>query len=818
MKRLFLFLVLAVSLTSAVYIDFKNDRSNSNPAELYHFGTDVQFESSIDSCRVTSCPYGAPEDCILEGTLCSGTATVCPGTWIGVTPEAEGRWAAPSLNIFSLYPYCEGILGCPEPVSYSSVNTNKNLKWLSNSVYAKYDADAGGHAAYDYCTPSTCPPLYLSQSGIDVYNELGTFYTQRMTYMRLESEGPLTNKRGSANVFCNGDIAVQYAGSPFGTQDIPTSGGTYSEANIHLIGGEGTAALTPAISNMDCFSSVVIYPANTSNTNWRWYPFGYDMPSLGTQMGTPKYVEVEDRQPLLDVVYVSVTEYSPHYIFEIWVINRGDVPVEVTRTTPIGPGHPQPLSSTTCMLLGIPTPPCPSSSGFGEEIPVGALHFIYVIYTGDLDADLFDLKYGTDYNVCSSETEWEVEVTADADVGSCTIRPSSLIVDPYEVHEYNVTCYNILHHSVPCSGDTWYWQTFRGGFIETTNEHSLAYTYSPAGSAGQLYYQDDSGIRCSSDVTISKTPHTPDYYRCEMDPAVAGFEVGEEQYFDVTSYFDEVEVTPDDVSYALTGGLAGTLSDESDSGVRYTATTPCLGILRTYSEYTSPSDGYLRGAVCLAGIIVEEAGNDSDRFQCELVPNSTSMEIGGSETFELNCHFDGAEVTPDTVTYTLVDGLSGTLSGESVSGVTFTATINSTGHIQAYAEYTPPGLGLFSTTALAYVNVGEGGEEPPDGEEGDKSRLCIVIPNDIEKPRYDAGTVSILCGEDPGSRGPCASGSVTWEIDPDLGPPPRGSDWGAFYTLTGEVGTYGLLIARVGDEIGCWADVKILEQTCLEYT
>ncbi len=811
-----LFLLLAVSsIVSAVYIDFKNDRSHGDPSENYRFATDVQFESGIQGCRVSACPYGAPEDCILEGTPCSGPSVVCPGTTLAVTPEAEGRWAAPSLSIYALYPYCEGIPGCPNPSDYSAVHTNKDLYWLSDSVYSKYDVDAGGHAAYDYCSPTTCPPLWAGQNGLDAYNELDTFYTQRMTYERIPSEGPLTNKKGYANVFCNGDIQVRYAGDSKGTQNIPGEGGTYSEVSVPLAASEGTATLTPALTDVSCFGSVVKHPLDLDNRYFQLSFFGYDMPSLGTQMGTPEYVEVENRQTSLDVAYVRTTEYGSHYILEIWLINDGDVPVMVSRVMPNGPGRASGLGPLGCMMYGIPTPPCPSSSGFGEEIPVGGLHVVYVLYTGELDEDLVDLYYITDYNVCSSLDEWDVTVTIDPDVHSCIVRPSSRTVDPSEVHEFKVTCYNILHNPVPCNGNTWYWNILTGGFVERTNEHALAYTFSPGGSSGQLYYQDASGIRCKSDVTVSDEPHLPDYYRCELDPAGATLAVGENQYFDLTSYHDDVEVTPDSASYTLTGGLAGSLSDESDSGVRFTATTDSFGLLKAYSEYTIPADSTLTGAICRAAIRVE--GNASERFQCELVPNSTSMDIGDSETFELHCYFDGVEVTPDSAAYSLIDGLSGTLSSESVSGVTFTGTVNSTGNIQVYAEYTPPGLGLFATTALAHVTVGEA-EEPEGPEDGDedKNKLCIIIPNDIKKPRYDSGSVTILCG-DEGSRGPCSPGSVVWQMDPDLGIV-LGSHTGAIYTLTGEVGEYGLLIAMVDDKIGCWADVKILEPTCLEYS
>lgn len=813
-RLLFLFTVL-LSAVSAVYIDFKNDRSTSDPMEPYHFGTDVRFESNIESCRVITCPYGAPADCVLSGTPCSGPATVCPGTTLGVTPRAQGRWAAPSLDIFSLYPFCDT---CPYPTSYSTVYTNRPLKWLSDSTYTKYDAGAGGHAAYDFCLRTTCRPTTLGQSGLDVYSELGTFYSQRMTYMRLETEGPITNRRGEANVFCNGDIAVWYAGGPFGTQNIPTSGGAYSEASIPLIGGEGTALLTPTISNAKCFGSVVKYPLDLDNDNFRIYFFGYNMPTMAPQTGTSTYVTVENRQPSLDVVYVRVTEYGSVYIVEVWVYNDGDVPVSVNRVVPNGPGTTTSLGPFTCLTYGIPTPPCPTSSGFGETIPVGGLKSVFVLYSGELDEDLFDLHYGTTENVCSALTEWDVTVTIDPDVTSCRIRPSSLEVDPYEVHEYEVTCYNILGTPVPCSGDRWYWSTLAGGFVDRTNQDALAFAYSPGGSTGRLYYQDASGIRCYSDVTISDEPHTPDYYRCEMDPTSVMLGVGGTQYFDLTSYLDDVEVIPDDASYLLTGGLGGSLTEQSVNGVRFTATTESFGLIRAYSEYTVTSDSTLRGAICAAVVRVE--GNATDRFVCELVPNSTSMEIGDSEDFDLRCYFDGAPVTPDTATCSLIDGLSGTLTGCSVTGVTFTGTTNSSGRIQVYAEYTPPGESLFGTNAHAYVVVGEGGGEGPgpgDGGEGDKSRLCEILPNDIEKPRYDSGSVAILCGEDPLTRGPCTPGSVRWEMDPDVGIV-LGSESGAIYTLTGEVGEYGLLIARIGDEIGCWADVLITEPTCIEYT
>lgn len=212
MKIQFRILVLFVVFTSLIFsvnfnADFKNERSYLDPSEPYHFNAgSIRIEPDM-TCTVVSSVIPSP---VLQGSLCNGDSIVCPGTTIRVTPTHNSKWALSNPSIYSFY---SSLNRCDmEP--YSSYNTNLNLKWLSDSVYAKYDVDSGGFASGDFA-------LYYEDpyTGKQLYEELGTFYTESVTYAAVPyraddpCSGPQYNKKGEGNIFCNGKIEILKDGS-----------------------------------------------------------------------------------------------------------------------------------------------------------------------------------------------------------------------------------------------------------------------------------------------------------------------------------------------------------------------------------------------------------------------------------------------------------------------------------------------------------------------------------------------------------------------------------------------------------------------------
>jgi len=737
-KILFLFAVL-ISLSFSINIpaDFKNERSHLYPDEPYHFDTGgMQIEPSM-TCEITSSDVANP---VLEGRICTGTATICPGTTIRITPTHRSKWAISNPTIYSFF----SLLDRCEMENYGGHSTNLNIKWLSDSIYEKYDKDSSpGFAGEDFA-------LYYEGDyrGPQLYEELGTFYLESVTYKAKEYEssdpcsGPQYNKKGEGNVFCNGDIEVLRKLPAFpafqvlSSEDIDeTLTGTESTFT-----NEGRYTLRTRIKNAECFAALMKYPKSLDNpSNFRLYFFGYDVSLPSEISSTDISIIVENRQPSLSNVPPRTVTQSPSapstYLISITAYNNGSVPVRIVSVRPIGDGRVSPAGEYYCNIYGFPPAICPSDNGFGKTINVGDRQRVYVIYTGELNGNIFNLEYEPLQPVCSDATKFNLTVNINLGNNtptSCTIAPRHLSLTPSEIHEWVVTCYNSADRVVPCVGDNWYFEDAYGGFIEKTNTRAKGYVRSVAGLFPTLVYQTDS-VRCESELSIN--PNEPE----------------------------------------------------------------------------SPNDPY--------------------SFVCQLTPESAELSVGENQRFVLNCSLEGTPVSPTDARYDLVNGLEGTLGDASITGVTFTATTNSSGDVQVIAWYTAPGdPTLRGAIDWAHVVVGAGRNETGNETEERRGDVCELIPGYMEKYQHDAGYVGILCGEGE-EKGPCSSTTtINWNVAPDLyGRVITPTTNGARFTIGSEGGTptagphtggiTAVIVGSDGNPLGqCWADINILESTCLDYS
>ncbi|MDD5171704.1 MAG: hypothetical protein PHF60_01565 [Candidatus ainarchaeum sp.] len=240
---------------------------------------------------------------------------------------------------------------------------------------------------------------------------------------------------------------------------------------------------------------------------------------------------------------------------------------------------------------------------------------------------------------------------------------------------------------------------------------------------------------------------------------------------------------------------------------------------------TSPpgSDGSLRYesgiALCLSQINVTETP-----YSCEFDPSSAELNFSQSQAFAFNCtdEEDDTPTTPDSSEYDLIDGLDGSTSDESTTGVTYNAPDDETdGNLRGigwFDEY-------FTAPALAPINVvnGTGGMNDTNdtnetGYNDDGSSIwCTIGGNGVLTvyPGY-SGWVGIQCGPDANE----TCDSVDWSMEPPEVGALTGSDTnGTYYSITGAPGDSGQIWAIVtpgGD--GCYKPFTIMSPFCWEFS
>lgn len=665
MKKILAILLVCVSLISAAdsysrTVDFEDESSGTS---IYHFETGLNLE--VDrTCSV--------EGIVLSGDPCDGSAQVCVGTNITVTPSITSRWAVGgNLDVVSRYPYCAYGGYCPAMEDYSSKN-ERNIEWLTSTLFDDYAVGGGGH---EYAGD----PIYFDD-GIPRYHELGgsgAFDTQSVDYKRTVSEPVQTDKKGYANVFCKGTYELRHGGTVLSRREMAS--GSPPSTTVRLT-SEGTRTLRTSLSDVECFAGLVKHPEDLDHPEWfGLYFYGYETPSI-SDLNKDSTIQVVDIDPELEVDDLDIVAYSGDiYLLRIAVQNTGDVRVMVTRVMP--------LCDTSCSAHGVGPWDCVHygfcgyTSGLGQYIAPGATHYLYIVYRGPFTGDILDLTYTTEDPVCSAETEWELTVTVEEGISSCEIHPSSNIVTPYEVHEYTVSCYNPAGIEVPCAGSSydWSWDGLSGGFVEEELAYSYAYTSESGDASGRIQYQIGS-VTCYADVrSDGNGDEDPYVFTCDLTPDSVTMDQDDSQYFDlmctesyhgVTNY-----LSPESVDYDLVNGLDGALSEESVLGVNFTATVANVsGDVEALSWHTHSWDGSLVGYIDWSDVTVGAGGgnetppddNETEEDEdCLIVPSDITTYPAWSGDVYIYCGDDFTE-SCSGVDWSMDSSIGGITEGDDV--------------------------------------------------------------------------------------------------------------------------------------------------------
>ncbi|MBD3210469.1 hypothetical protein GF318_03755 [Candidatus Micrarchaeota archaeon] len=246
----------------------------------------------------------------------------------------------------------------------------------------------------------------------------------------------------------------------------------------------------------------------------------------------------------------------------------------------------------------------------------------------------------------------------------------------------------------------------------------------------------------------------------------------------------------------------------------------------TSSPGSSGTLNYESGiAHCLSDIDVVSPGDSPGDYECELVPSSAELETGDTQAFVLNCFHEGSASEPDSVDYDLIDGVDGSLSGESTSGVDFEAGSDSTGQLRAFAYWSIPGDDpIMGAVALADITIGAGGNETNEtgGDDDDyyddgSSMHCKIGGGPLNPFPGSSGWLTVMCGPDYDI--PCAT--ADWDAEPPGIASVSGDENGASYTINGEPQESGKIWATVtydGESGDCFLPFQIGLPDCWEFT
>ncbi len=611
LKSIFVFLVLASSFY-AVNADFHNSVSS----EGYHFGTDLQFKSDFTLSLVSGGVMGNanPKDLSTGDIVCSGSV-------LQVSPSFTSKWAVSKLNILSLYPEC-GNNYCPAMVSSGGLSKNKDIRWLSASVYNEHDdyGDSDGDYVYDISQPFTQ----------NKFNDLKPFVNEPVTYRNLQ--GDFSNKEAGVNVYCKGNLLLKDAGKQIASSNLPNA----NDAKF-TISGNGPHAISTSLSGVSCFGALVKHPLDdqTHKDFFRLYYFTQNQPNIGGGVGTDTItLNVQEAGGICAMHAISVSASSSDVNEGIVMVrtlmtNTGDpiMIISVSNSNPNKYGV-MPFPTGSCNVLGFPAALCPSDNGFGEQINKGTSKPLYVIVQaapGASGGTVLTFHAKTISQACG-------QTTCDADVDisgavTCSIEPPSLTLGTKEVAQFKVSCEDLGGKSVPCVGSGWKLANLVGGFVDKDNTQAKVYVTSPPGSSGTLRYQ--SGIAlCVSDLDIV----TPTY-KCDFIPPTANMNTTSSQFFELSCSKSGSQKDPDSASYSLINGLTGTTSGASKDGVTYNSPSkPTKGDLLGFGKFNDAPPPIL-GAIAIAPItVLNGSGNNGNGS------NDSNNSNGSNGSNNGSCH------------------------------------------------------------------------------------------------------------------------------------------------------------------------------------
>lgn len=689
MKKIFLSFLFLVSVFWAVTVD-ADFVSSTNPD--YYYSTDIMvnsdFELSLVSGEVVS---GDPSD------LQSG-AQVCEGSVIRVTPEMDSKWAVGEFSARSIFPGCGELVDCNGNTieidycsflmdyDHSSFSHNREIGWLDETLFDDYLS-----VAQSFNHISGCP-------GEDMYNQLGSgaYTTQPITYANEPIIPDTPNKKGLAAVFCKGKLSVERNGVSISSGlDIATQ-----ETTDIALSSTGTNTISVALEDANCFGSVVKRALDSGTNFFRISFYSDDQFSISSSAATEsKTIQVvEGGEPcdfeVVSSTYTGAKSAGDVYLVSATVRNNGNDPMIIDGVSASFGYDAAPFDPGTCTTLGFPSSVCPINSGFNIAINPGSEHTVYMFvntHGNDIESAAVMLSGESTVSVCGSfggcSERFNPQETSEA--VSCEIVPDSINAGRLMAYEWTVTCYDINNNPVSCVGNNWYFGGLSGIFVERTNTHTIAGVDSPVGSTGTLNYESGLAV-CHSDITVVD----PDFV-CEFTPSSAGMEVSDEQYFDLTCYWEGQEVTIDDATYGTDNGLTGTLSNESTDGVTFGATQESSGILWGLGWYQHPSEPHMVGGIAVATITVGSEGNETENGgedeeeDCQIgdTPGPLTAWPGYHTWLPLWCGETFDEHCGGVVTWTYTPPDEGTAQGDNLGAdATVTGPFGSSAVITAHLE------------------------------------------------------------------------------------------------------------------------------------
>ena len=659
----FVLLAMLLCVASATNVDAAFQASDST----YHFNTDMQL--TTDFAVSTG------------GQNIQSGSSLCAGSVVSITPTFSAKWASSSLDIVSYYPRC-GAAYCPAMIPSSGISYGKDIHWLDSTTF---DTQKSYGDNNDITTNTA-------------FYSLSSFYNEPVTYNNVTGLF-VPNMEGGANVFCDGDLQVKDGNTVITTTPLPSIG----PVDITL-SASGTHSISTSFTNVNCFAALVKHPINLDdNPTWfRFYYFTHNAPAISANsVGTKTIIITVNSNGTgncalaqTEIDSSSATGTPGLSVVHVTVKNNGD-PVTMNDVSSSDPGFTvSPFPTTTCDVLGFPSSLCPSDNGFNEVIPSGGSKDVYVLMQnngGTGTTLIFSSTVGASSSCSGGSSGGACNFTADlSGPASCTIVPSSLTYGTDEVAKFSVSCQDFTGNTIPCTGDNWFWTGISGDFIEKDNTQALAYPTSAPGTSGTLEFQPASGTAaCYSDIDVV----TPTYV-CKFTPPNADLNYSQSQPFVLSCLVNGTSETPDTTTYITHNGLQGTLSNQSNSGVTYTAPNfDTNGDLIGFGQFDSAPSPIL-GAVADAPITVTNGstgGNQTntttnttgncpacsrsgDTNWCQMADDLINAFTGYSGWIGLKCGQYGNE-TCDQATWNVDPSSAATFSDpSSPTGVTITIT------------------------------------------------------------------------------------------------------------------------------------------------
>ena len=596
--------------------------------------------------------------------------------------------------------------------------------------------------------------------------------------------------------------------------------------------GSGDLEVRTSLYDVECFGAVVKHPDNTDfNLGYfRLYYYTENRPNI------PDFTAIERLSIELTTGDCSLEETSVDIaasssvgdgarLIAVDVRNSGDDPIQVTSVS-VSPATSIwdvfPLQPSLCSALGFSF--CPAS-GFDETLEHGEETTLYVVLSNRVGSDATLTLNARTATECAPISCTEEVLVRSGSITSCEIDgPPGGLVGQNTITRFGVTCYDGMGTEIACVGDDWSLVSLTGEIMESDNEHAILYVDSRIGSSGRIRYT--SGMaNCDYRATIIDP-----LYDCYFDPSVADLDYGESEDFDLICTRGDRASTPDDhVDYSLGDGLTGDLTDESSSGVTYTAPYEDTdGDLHAYVYWDVSEDAYDLGTHTSAYIEVRDAG-DVGGAVCEFEPPSVTLDWRESQSFTFTCSIDGEETIPDGVNYTLIGGLLGGLNEAGLDGLTYTApSVNTSGRLRGYAYWGTVASPTVTGTAFADINVYNFSGYPDDVDDNETEDH----PTDYDPPFEGAtpactigdgpltiyhgyyGWLSIRCGIDANED--CEF--VEWTAEgAEIRESDRESDVdGTSFIVTGIYGSTGRIIADVGEDGTCYLPFEVSERACWE--